>query len=70
MLYTGTAQQQGDLRLVNGPSNLSGRLEIYDGANQWGTICMERFTMASANTSCKQLGSVGAVSFGLSETLG
>ena len=69
-IYTGTAQQQGDIRLING-STFSGRLEIYDSTTEeWLTICMDKFTILSANTACKQLGRAGAVSFGLAETLG
>ena len=66
--YTGTAQQQGDIRLVNG-STFSGRLEIYS-TREWVTICIDGFTMLSANTTCKQLGRAGAVSFGQAEILG
>ena len=69
-LYTGIAQQQGDIQLVNG-STFSGRLEIYDSTSEeWMTICINGFTMLSANTACKQLGRAGAVSFGQAETLG
>ena len=67
---TGTTQQQGDIRLVNG-TGFNGRLEIYDGNDaEWLTICMDGFTISSANTVCKQLGRAGAVTFGLSEILG
>ena len=72
-LYTATAQQQGDLRLMNGSSMSShfGRVEIYNSVtDQWGTICIDGFTLISANTTCKQLGWAGAVLFGRSETLG
>ena len=69
-MYAGTAQQQGDIRLING-STSSGRLEIYESTTEeWLTICINGFTMLSANTACKQLGRVGAVSFGQAETLG
>lgn len=72
-LYTGTAQQQGDIRLMNGSasSNYAGRLEIYDSsAEKWGTICIEGFTMYSANTACKQLGFARAESFSLAQMMG
>ena len=71
--YTGTAQQRGDLRLINGAisKNIFGRLEIYDSSNdRWATICIEGFTLISANTACKQLGRAGAESFGPAETMG
>ena len=69
----GIAQRNGDLRLMNGsiPTQHSGRLEVYDSSiNQWGTICIEGFTLSSANTTCKQLGSAGIVQFGEADTLG
>ena len=72
-LYTGTAQQQGDIRLMNGPvsSSYVGRLEIYDNsAEKWGTICIEGFTIYSANTACKQLGRARAESYGLAQMMG
>ena len=51
-------------------SQYSGRLEMYDAnSNQWGTICIEGFTMLSANTACRQLGSSGAMQFGTASQL-
>ena len=72
-MYTGTAQQQGDLRLINEflTNNYAGRLEIYDSfAEKWGTICIAGFTIFSANTACKQLGNARAESFGVAVTMG
>ena len=52
-------------------NNYVGRVEIYDSsAKKWGTICIEGFTIYSANTACKQLGCAGAESFGLAQTMG
>ena len=67
-----SSQQNYDLRLVNMTviSQYSGRLEMYDAnSNQWGTICIEGFTMLSANTACRQLGSSGAMQFGTASQL-
>ena len=67
-----SSQQNGDLRLVNKNeiSQYCGRLEIYDASsNQWATICIEGFTMLSANTACRQLGSSGAMQFGTASQL-
>ena len=45
----------GDLRLVDGKDQRSGRLEIYhDGI--WGTICGYQFSNMAATVACKQLG--------------
>ena len=45
----------GDLRLADGRSALSGRLEVlYSG--QWGTVCNDRFGRRDAFVACFQLG--------------
>ncbi|XP_072013340.1 scavenger receptor cysteine-rich domain-containing protein DMBT1-like [Amphiura filiformis] len=50
---------EGQLRLMDGPNALEGRLEIYhDG--QWGTICDDLFGLVDATVACKILGFVGA----------
>ena len=64
--------RHGDLRLENG-RQYSGRLEIYDSTRDelpWGTICIEKFTLESANTACRQLGYARAVQFGKADELG
>ena len=53
----------GDLRLMAGETRSSGRLEIYDSARGWGTICSDGFTMHAANTACTQLGYSAAITF-------
>ncbi|XP_076831295.1 neurotrypsin isoform X2 [Brachyhypopomus gauderio] len=47
--------QQGAARLVGGPSNKSGRLEIYLNG-QWGAVCDTHLTDRDASVICRQLG--------------
>ena len=44
----------GDLRLVNGTSDLEGRVEVCFG-NLWGTICHNSWDNRDAGVICKQL---------------
>ena len=43
------------VRLVHGPSQLEGRLEVYHGS-EWGTVCHDHFTDAGARVVCYMLG--------------
>jgi len=68
-----SSQQFGDIRLVDRSlvNRLSGRVEVYGAPNgQWGTVCDDGFTMASANTVCHQLGSTRALRYNSAEFLG
>ncbi|XP_077981230.1 scavenger receptor cysteine-rich domain-containing protein DMBT1-like isoform X2 [Glandiceps talaboti] len=47
----------GSIRLVNGDTDHSGRLEIYH--NTWGTVCNDHFTSTEAMVVCRQLGFLG-----------
>ena len=45
----------GDIRLVDGPSPLEGRVEICMN-RAWGTVCNNSFSSSDAEVVCTQLG--------------
>ncbi|KAG2501279.1 hypothetical protein HYH03_001081 [Edaphochlamys debaryana] len=49
------APRDGDLRLVGGPSEREGRLEVFYGG-EYGQVCDDRFSEAAAAVACGQLG--------------
>ena len=53
----GSVPAEGEVRIVDGPSNSLGRVEVYlNGV--WGTVCgvVTQFSRASADVICRQLG--------------
>ena len=44
----------GDIRLVNGTSQINGRFEVCLN-NAWGTMCSEQVTSREASVVCRQL---------------
>jgi len=43
------------VRLVNGPSQYQGRLEVYHNG-RWGTVCDDTFSDVDARVACNSLG--------------
>ena len=54
-LHFVTAQREGDLRLVGGPSDFQGTVAVYHNQT-WGSICDDGWGFSDGNVICKQLG--------------
>ena len=61
--------KEGDLRLIAGIDNSSGRVEIYHEGN-WGTICNDEWDIKDAGVACRQLGFKDAYAVGGSDLFG
>ena len=57
---TWVPDRQGTIRLIGGPNNSSGRLEIFLN-DSWGSVCNKGWSHSESLVVCRELGFSGAV---------
>ena len=58
VVYCTAVCRQGDIRLVAGPDERQGRVEVCND-EAWGTVCQDDFYALDATVVCVQLGFLG-----------
>ena len=61
--------KEGDIRLIAGLDNASGRVEIFH-AGKWGTVCNDDWDMQDVRVACRQLGFKNAYAVGDADLFG
>ena len=59
-IATWVPDRQGTIRLIGGPNNSSGRLEIFLG-DSWGSVCNKGWSHSESLVVCRELGFSDAV---------
>ena len=54
-IFEVNGQADGDVKLINGPTNYQGTVAVYHN-NAWGTMCDDSWEKVDADVVCRQLG--------------